>query len=263
MLHRAAYEALSLPWTYEPYDVTVEQFAAFVGELDETWAGISITMPLKVEALRHVDQADPVALALGVINTIVVEVSGQGHRLVGANTDVYGVRTALTEAGVTGVEHAVLLGSGATATSAMAALLEMGCGAPVVVARSMPEADGLLAAAAAIGATPEVMSLEEIPLRDAAAIAAEADVVMSTIPMEAGVTLGEHLAHVKPDAVLLDAIYDPLVTPLSLAWEHAGGRAVSGVRMLLHQAARQVRLMTGLNPPVAAMDEVLVSHLST
>ena len=53
--------------------------------------------------------------------------------------------------------------------------------------------------------------------------------------------------------VLLDVVYAGLADPAGAAFEEAGGRVVSGFEMLLHQAARQVELMTGRAAPVAAM----------
>jgi shikimate dehydrogenase len=53
--------------------------------------------------------------------------------------------------------------------------------------------------------------------------------------------------------VLLDVAYDPWPTPVAQAWERAGGTAVGGFAMLLHQAVEQVRLMTGRTPHVEVM----------
>jgi shikimate dehydrogenase len=61
---------------------------------------------------------------------------------------------------------------------------------------------------------------------------------------------------------LLDAVYDPRPTPLTEAWLAAGGSAIDGTRMLLFQAAEQVRLFTGRAAPLAAMNRALVSQLS-
>jgi shikimate dehydrogenase len=257
LLHRAAYRELGLGWTYDAYDVTEDTLEAFLGDLDGTWAGLSLTMPLKVAVTRYVDSIEPLAEALGVVNTVVIRESGEGIRLEAANTDVYGVRQALAETGVEAVRKAAILGSGATATSAMAALKGLGCDSPVVVARSQEEAEGLLEAAPKVGASPAIVFTP-----DAVEAMAEASVVVSTIPVEVGEEIGKALDRVVPDAVLLDAVYDPLVTPLAESWGKRGGRSVNGSRMLLHQAAEQIRLMTGFPAPVGAMDMALVSHLS-
>lgn len=257
VLHRAAYAALGLDWRYDAYDVTAEDLGDFLSRLDDSWAGLSLTMPLKVEALRHLDAVEPLAASLGAVNTVLPQPSTAGGHLVGANTDVHGVVAALAEAGVEAIGSAVIFGGGATATSAMAAVASLGCAEPTVAVRSRSRAGGLVRAAARIGASPRL-----VLLGDGARAAASAEAVISTIPTEAGAEIGAAVTTVAPGAVLLDAVYAPPVTPLAEAWESAGGVAVSGLRMLLHQAAEQVRLMTGQAPPIDEMDAALVSHLS-
>jgi shikimate dehydrogenase len=257
VLHRAAYAELGLDWTYDAYDVTEDSLRSFLDGLDASWAGLSLTMPLKVAVTRYLDAIEPLAEALGVVNTLVVKEEGSRIRLEGANTDVHGVGRALAEAGVTEVSRATILGSGATATSAMTALKEMGCDSPIVVARSREETEGLLEAAPKVGVSPAIVFTPDAP-----EAMSEASVVVSTIPVEVGAEIGQALVRVVPGAVLLDAVYDPLVTPLAESWRKNGGRSVNGSRMLLHQAAEQIRLMTGFPAPVEAMDMALVSHLS-
>lgn len=257
LLHRTAYQALGLPWTYDAYDITEDLFATFMRSLDGTWGGLSLTMPLKVAVTSYLNTIEPQAEALGVANTVVVRREGDGIRLEGANTDIHGVRQALAEAGVESVVSAVILGSGATATSAMAALQGLGCEAPVIVARSREETEGLMLAASRIGTAPSIVFTVDAPK-----VMAEASVVVSTVPVDVGAAIGRSLPGIAHGTVLLDVVYDPLVTPLAHAWENAGGRAINGSRMLLHQAAEQVRLMTGLSAPIEVMNEALVSHLS-
>lgn len=257
VLHRAAYAELGLPWQYDAFDVAEDGLVAFLGGLDATWVGLSLTMPLKVAAIRSMDYVEPFARSLGVINTVLVQPMGSGVQLVGANTDVYGVRAALLEAGVTHPDSAVVIGGGATAISSMAALAEMGCRTPLIAVRSRSRAGALMRAAAAIGVTPTF-----IDVAHAATAAATAAVVVSTVPCEAGEEIGDALRGVTPGTALLDVVYEPLLTPLRAAWEAHGGASVGGVRMLLHQAGEQVRLMTGRAAPIAAMDAALVSHLS-
>jgi len=256
-LHRAAYRALDLPWEYEAYDVTTDGLVDFVAALDSRWVGLSVTMPLKVEVLAHVDVVEPLALALGAANTILIRSEGDALHLTGTNTDVYGVEAAFREAGVTSVRSAVILGGGATATSACAALVSLGCASPTVVVRTEEDAEVLLGATEAIGATPRLVGFDEAP-----ALLSHADAVVSTIPVSAGERVGEALAGVEVRGTLLDVVYDPLVTPLAIAWEREGGSAIGGLRMLMHQAAEQIRLMTGHPAPIKEMEAALVSHLS-
>ena len=252
-LHRAAYVDLGLDWDYRAYDVDEAALPDFIAGLDGSWAGLSLTMPLKVAALGLVEFVEPMAKLVGAINTVVVQPVGARVQLVGANTDVHGIVAAVADAGLERAERGVILGGGATATSALAALGRIGVTRPSVVVRSRARAGGLLRAATKMGVEPRFVGLE-----DAAAHLATAQVAVSTVPADAGERIATSLADVSPGAVLLDAVYEPLVTPLGAAWSRRGGAFAPGTGMLVHQAAEQVRLMTGRSVDVS----VLMSALS-
>ena len=266
VLHRAAYAALGLEgWRYEAVDVTEDALPAFVGALDATWAGLSLTMPLKQAVLPLLDHVEPQAELLGVVNTVLVQGGGVRPVLTGANTDVHGIVAALAEAGVAATPDApagrltaVVLGAGATASSALAALGSIGCTRPLVLARSMARAGSAIRAAHRMGldATFRVLDADRL-----AASVAAADVVVSTLPPRAADELAAMLT--AAPGVLLDCAYDPRPTALVRAWRDAGGAAVTGERMLLHQAAEQVRLMTGRPAPLATMAAALDEALAT
>ncbi len=275
VLHRAAYAALGLDgWRYEPVDVTEEQLADFVAGLDAGWAGLSLTMPLKQTVLGLLDHVEPLAEVVGAVNTVLVQGGGSGGSgrpvLVGANTDVHGVVAALEEglragrggSGQHRIATAVVLGAGATAASTLAALAQLGCPTPDVHVRSMARAGATMRAAHRMGVEPRFLTLD--PAERVLAAMRAADVVVSTLPPRAADPLAEQLAAAEeaPTGVLLDCAYDPRPTALTAAWSARGGVAVTGERMLLHQATEQVRLMTGRPAPVAAMERALESALA-
>ncbi len=85
VLHRAAYRELGLrDWTYERYDVTADRLVGFVTALDDSWRGLSLTMPLKEPAFQVATQVGELADAVGAINTLVRTDAGWA----GENTDV-------------------------------------------------------------------------------------------------------------------------------------------------------------------------------
>ncbi|WP_407317760.1 shikimate dehydrogenase [Isoptericola halotolerans] len=269
VLHTAAYDALGLEgWEYSAVDTTVDRLGELVRGLDLGWAGLSVTMPLKHAVMERVDHVDPLARAVGAVNTVLVAPSQCGVTLTGTNTDVHGlveaVREGLAERHGTRqvpVRDAVVLGGGATAASTLAALGELGCTSPLVLVRSMARTAGLQEAAARMGVTPRFEALEPVA---ASAALARADVVVSTMPAHAADPVAHALQDkgVRPGGVLLDVVYDPRPTALAQAWSANGGTVVGGERMLLHQAVEQVRLMTGRPGPVAAMDAALQDVLA-
>ena len=239
-LHRAAYAALGLDWTYDALDVGPGELAAFVAGLGPDWAGLSLTMPLKQVVLPLLTSCSPLATAVGAANTVLT----RDGALVGDNTDVAGIVEALHEAGLTRAASAVVVGGGATAASALAALRELGCASPTVLVRDPSRTRPLRQAAARLRVTPSVEVLgTSLP---------PSDVVVSTVPAGA-----DALAPPSSPGVLLDVVYDPWPTALAAAWTAAGGIVVDGAVMLLHQAAAQVELMTGRPAPVEAMRAAL------
>jgi shikimate dehydrogenase len=266
VLHTAAYRALGLTgWEYGVHDVTEDTLAGFLRELDRSWAGLSLTMPLKQVVIGQLDHVEPLAEAVGAVNTVLFSTVGGTARgrtvTTGANTDVHGIVAALRERlGTRRVSDAVVLGGGATAASALAAIAELGCASPRVFVRSLDRIGPLRAAVARMGVSP---SFEVFDDKATTSALAEADAVVSTTPKYAAdgwaPLLTELLAGTgkKPRGVLLDVVYDPRPTALQSAWSALGAGTVGGERMLLHQAAEQVRLMTGRPAPLEAMDEAL------
>ncbi|KQX66722.1 shikimate dehydrogenase [Angustibacter sp. Root456] len=247
VLHRAAYASLGLTdWRYDAVEVGDEAaLRRFVEACDGSWAGLSLTMPLKRLVQPLLRRQSPQAVATGSVNTVLFTADG----LVGDNTDVEGLVRALTESGVARAERAVVLGGGATAASAVAALAQLGCASPRVVVRSVQRAAEVSVTGAAVGVRVRLEPWDAAP-----AALAEADVVVTTVPVSGS---GEVVAAVDAATVtpglLLDVTYDPWPTPAASRWTARGGRAVGGFGMLLHQAVAQVRLMTGLEPDVEAM----------
>lgn len=256
VLHRAAYAALGLEWTYDAVDVSADGLESFVDQIDDQWVGLSLTMPLKHTVLPLLDHVEPLAEAVGAVNTVLVQ-PGRRRTLVGANTDVHGVVAALAEAGVLSARRAVILGGGATAASSLAALAQLGCTSPRVLVRSTGRIGPLLRAAHRMGVDPRPGSLGE----DLRAELTGADVVISALPAHAADPVAELLGGSHPVGAVLDCAYEPRPTALTAAWTAAGGLAVGGERMLLHQAAEQVRLMTGRPAPVERMAAALAEAM--
>ncbi len=259
VMHRAAYAALGLAgWQYDAIDVEAAGLAAFLAGLDPTWAGLSVTMPLKRAVRGYLAGESDLAAQVGAVNTVIV---GEDGRLQGYNTDVYGIIHALEEAGATTVAEAVVLGGGATAGSALAALRDRGCIAPQVLVRSPERADHLLSAAGRLGVQPQLALLDDATITARVAALSVGSAVVSTLPAGAADPHVQALVEAARLAAgrtgrapaLLDVVYDPWPTALAQAWVAGGGSAAGGFAMLVHQAEGQVRLMTGLRPPLEVM----------
>ncbi|MFD9007176.1 shikimate dehydrogenase [Streptomyces sp. NPDC059582] len=244
VLHRTAYAELGLvDRTYDRFDVDEAALPAFFAELGPEWAGLSLTMPLKRAVIPLLDEISDTAASVEAVNTVVF--TDDGRRL-GDNTDIPGMVAALRERGVAQVDSAAVLGAGATASSALAALARVCTGEVVAYVRSA-------ARAAEMRRWGERL---EVDVRTAdwadAAEALHFPLVVATTP--AGTT--DALAAAVPErpTTLFDVLYDPWPTTLAARWSMYGGAVVSGLDLLVHQAVLQVEQMTGRAPaPVEAM----------
>lgn len=238
-LHRAAYSALGLNWTYEAIEVGESGLAAFMASMDESWAGLSLTMPLKEAVIDLLGEVDEVAMRIRSVNTVLP--SGGGWR--GTNTDVYGMVRSLREAGVApNPRTGLILGAGATARSAVAALSELGVQQVFLAARRPEAAAQVQLVAQSFGMAGSVVDWADATMPTS-------DITVSTVPGDAGAAWQEYARGAT--GALLDAAYYPWPTPLARAWRTTC--IARGRDMLLWQAVEQVRLMTGLTPPVDAM----------
>ncbi len=151
-LHRAAYAELGLDWTYDHVEVDSAGLEEFVAGLDESWRGLSLTMPLKRTVVPLLDTRDDWVRLSGVANTLVLDEGGR-H---GFNTDIPGAIAAMQERLPSPARSAVVLGGGATATSVLLALAESGCTTATVLVRDPARAEETVAVVSAHPRAPEL-----------------------------------------------------------------------------------------------------------
>jgi shikimate dehydrogenase len=209
-------------------------------------------MPLKQAVLPLLDHRAPLVDTTGSANTVVLR---DGRRF-GHNTDVQGMVAALREAGVSHVIRGAVIGAGATAASALAALHDLGAHDVRVLARSVERASALEPVAAALGVHLRLAEIHPLELEDR-----WPQVIVNATPAGA---LDAFAAESDPSGdvpVLLEVVYDPWPTPLAAVYAAAGATVVPGTAMLLHQAAAQVALMTGRDAPLEPMRQALASRV--
>ncbi|MFP6747083.1 MAG: shikimate dehydrogenase [Alphaproteobacteria bacterium] len=250
-LHNFWLRAHAIDGAYLPLAIAPENFEAAVRALPKLgFAGCNVTLPHKEAALAAVDSADPAARRIGAVNTIVVAQDGS---LEGSNTDGFGFLQALhdgapeldlTEGG------AVLLGAGGSAKAIAVALLDAGVPELIIVNRTRSRAQAL---ADAVGATAA-------PWEERAALLGSARLLVNctTQGMRGQPALDLPLDDLPGEAVVMDAVYTPLLTPLLAAAQARGNRIVGGLGMLLHQARPGFAAWFGVEPVV---DQALRDHV--
>ena len=227
-LHLAAYDVLGLPWRYSRAEVQPGTLPRFFAGLDESWRGLSLTMPLKNEVLPLLSSQSRLVKLSGAANTVLFA----GGGVHGFNTDVAGIVGALGDHGVTEVDTAHIVGTGATARSAFLAAAELGASRVLISGRSLSGIAELEVIGDRCGVHTEWRLYGgEMSVRP--------DLVINTLP-------GDVDPPDVPDAdlgdVLFEVPYDPWPTPRAARWADREALVVSGIEMLLHQAIEQVRI---------------------
>ncbi|MGQ0744401.1 MAG: shikimate dehydrogenase [Acidimicrobiales bacterium] len=243
-IHNAAFAATGLNWTYVALEVAPNRVPqairgmAALGGFD----GMSITHPHKQGAAREVDRASPDAVSLGVINTVVREADG---RLRGENTDGTGlVASLLADDFDPGGRRCVILGAGGSARAIARALSRARAADVAVVNRTRANAIATCAFAGPVGRVGQAEDVER------------ADLVINATPI--GMTGGPEglpveAEHLHSGQMVVDLIYEPEQTALLVAAAGAGARTANGLGMLVHQAAAQFLLWTGVPAPLSVM----------
>lgn len=243
-LHRAAIAALGIDATYGSTDVSSAELPRFIESLDDTWDGLSLTMPLK-QTVRPLLVAEcPISTVTGAVNTAVRGQDGWE----GINTDVWGASTAIRQHGATDLRRAILLGAGATASSLVVALHDLGVETLVIVARDssrtveareLAQRLGMDAHTALFGQTLD-----------------SSDILVSSLPSDAVLT--SDAIECLDAELLFDVVYEPWPSALGKEWAARGLESISGLHMLLWQAVRQARVFYGESADEPMPDEELV-----
>lgn len=238
-IHQAAYRVLDLPWEYHRFRVPQGELSRFLAQ-HPGLSGLSVTMPLKAEAFSLSTEALPRARETGLANTLVRDDTDRAIRA--DNTDILGMLDALTPR-VKRPDQVLVVGSGATALSAVHALARWGVGTVTVLARRQEATRALAQRAAACG-----LSTQIAPWGDA--VTAEA--VINTLPGPVS-----SATDIRPDGEapwMLAVGYGANVHRHD-TWNAAGGRLIDGRWMLLYQAVYQIRLFLEGAPDRPLPDE--------
>jgi shikimate dehydrogenase len=256
VMQEAAFQALNLNWRYLTIEVYPEDLAdAFKGLRAMNFQGINLTIPHKVEVLKYLDEVAADAKLMGAVNTVRRE----GQKLIGENTDGKGFLRSLREdaqvdpAG----KRVVVLGAGGAARAMTVELALAGSAHLTIVNRSAARGQALVA-----------LLNEQTPVKaDFAqwagpyAVPTHTDVLVNATSIGLFPNIND-----KPDLVyntitanmtVCDVIPNPPHTPFLKEAEARGAQTLDGLGMLVYQGAIGFKMWTGLDAPVAVMQEAL------
>lgn len=251
LIHAAAYRVLGEDWNYSRFEISKGGLKRFIENEGANFTGFSLTMPLKEDAFAFADVTDDISKSTKSSNTLV-QIQDQWHAF---NTDVFGITQAVSQANPGDISVSLIVGSGATATSAMVAISKLSPGSSVLVfARNRVTRKQLIVFGRALGL--HVSATRRLP-----AAVKRAQLVVSTLPGGAMDVAAKKLASSRsfmPSGLLLDVAYHPWPSQLAEAWLTKNQRVVSGLDMLIWQAVAQIRIFKSGNPFQELPNEIAV-----
>lgn len=245
IIHSFWLNALGIEGQYRAAHVRPDDLPAYIAarRADPHWRGCNVTIPHKVAVTSLVDDPGGVAQTIGAMNTLV---RGDGGTLIGTNTDAGGFVTPLLTAGWQGTSAAIV-GSGGAARAMLFGLKQIGVKDFTLVARNALKGMGLLSQ---MGIKGKVIGLDA-PLPSVALLANA-----SPMGMAGQDAYAPDLSPLADDAVVYDAVYAPLDTPLLQAAEARNLAIIDGLEMLVGQAALAFELFFGKEAPRARDDDL-------
>ena len=204
---------------------TVGNFAQAAKTIGMT--GFNLTMPHKEQIIPHLASMTPEAKRCGSVNSVRI----RDGRLEGHSTDGLGFRQALRDFGWEFSDKTVtILGAGGAAKSIAMTAVDSGAKEVRVVNRTLSRAEALCAGEKTMKALP--VSERVNALRDT-------DILINTTPIGmtgVGGSQVPNLEELKSDAIAMDCIYSPAMTPFMQEAIRCGHEAGNGIGMLVYQA---------------------------
>ncbi len=261
IIQATALESVGKSGSYKKFEVRKENLPEQIKFfLDEGFSGFNVTIPYKVEILKYLDEIDPVAQAIGAVNTVKINENG---KLLGFNTDIYGFKTAIPDA-FKNIKNAVLLGCGGAALAVVFGLQELGVENLTIYARNIEKAhDFVLKIKDKIDMNIAVADLAKMTSLQTC------DILINATPLG---TKGENenrcpvavevLKTAKKELFVYDLVYNPAKTKLLFEAEKLGLNYINGLDMLILQGARAFEIWTGEKPSVEKMQTEAVRVLN-
>lgn len=257
-IHNMALNTLGQMAVYLPINVPTNELDLFMEkficlnskEMNWQFMGASVTVPHKINIQKFLDEIDPIAKEIGAVNTIVVK---EG-RLIGYNTDVIGAIAPLLKIMNLNKAKVAVLGTGGAARAVVAGLKHQG--AEIIVYGRNQEVLKHFAS---------VFDIEIKPFSESDKVSC--DLLINTTPIgmfdwPSDINMPIMEEALKNCARVYDLVYNPIATPLLDTAHKLGIPIISGLEMLIAQAAEQLKLWTQLEPPVDLMRSAAYKALS-
>ncbi|WP_163101871.1 shikimate dehydrogenase [Peribacillus alkalitolerans] len=257
-MHNSAFSALGMDAYYHPFHVRPSELTdAIKGLKALNIKGFNVTVPHKTTIIPLLDEIDPLAAAIGAVNTVV----NRDGKLVGFNTDGLGFVSALLHemGNLINPECKVLIvGSGGAARAIYYTLLSEGWNRVDICNRTIQRAWDLIKECPIEGKSIALDMLEaQENLDKYDLIIQTTSIGMSPLTNESPIDLEK----LKSNSVVCDIIYNPLETEFLTKASQKGSKTQNGIGMFVYQGALAFELWTGMKPDSERMKKVVLQQL--
>ena len=242
LLHAKAYAELGIEGTYESREVKSGELKSFLNSNGSVFNNLSLTMPLKEEALAIADSVTKIAQQIQSGNTLR-KVDGKWEL---TSTDVEGFSFALQSHGKKADGNLLVIGAGATARAVVASC--DGVSSNISVLNRSPEREEAIRLA---GPKTEI---KFIPW-DSPIDFQDFDLVVNTTPGDTASIFCHQITSAR--STFFEVLYNPWPTQLLSHWRNSGGYGIDGLDLLIHQAISQVELFAGISIDRSGMAKLL------
>lgn len=260
IMHNKALQKMGLNYCYVPLEVKPDDIGKAVEAIRFLdILGVNVTIPYKEKVIEYLDSLSPEAEACAAVNLI----KNESGRLVGHNTDGQGFVCGLQEAGIEVKGNILLIGAGGAARAVGHALAEEKIQEIFLLDINRLKAEELAQfIRKQTGTKCQGLEMNGDIIRE---LKTTANIIINCTPVGMYPKVEDspldNLEGVKEQAVLCDLIYNPLQTKLLAMGEEKGLRTINGLPMFVHQGALTLKILTGEDPPVAYMKEVILDQM--
>lgn len=257
IMHNDAFREMQLEHVYYPFHITPDHLADGIKGMKVLGiSGFNVTIPHKVKILQLLDGIDPLAKAIGAVNTVVRE----NDSFIGYNSDGLGFIRSLKEEWKPDLtnEKVLIIGAGGAAKAIYYSLVYEGVQAIDICNRTPERAKQL------VDGCPYPCQSKIYLLNEAEENLGEYTLIIQTtsIGMSPNTELTPiSLKNIKPSTHVVDIIYNPFETVLLKKARQLGATTSNGIGMFIYQGAIAFEKWTGLTPNIERMKKIVINHL--
>ncbi len=227
---------------------------AILGMRAMNMRGVNLTMPHKVNVLPYLDEITPAARIIGAVNTVV----NRGGHLLGENTDGKGFVKSLTDEGIDLHGKTVcLLGAGGAARAIGVECALNGANKIIIVNRNAERGTALRDA---IAENTDAQA-EYIPWDGSVPVPEQTDILVNAtcVGLFPDVNACPDIDYdtIEKGMIVCDVVFNPAMPVFLQRARQRGARTISGLGMLVNQAALNFEIWTDVKAPREVMLEAL------